>query len=121
MSRYQLGTFVLRLFIASTARGLNETGDRPGGQLSPFCVQLYTASMPQASTFSGMQPSEVTASTTSSVSNLLAQLAQLFDRLPGPGRGLRMDDGQHLGPHLGEGLANPIADRTPGPMGSSMA
>ena len=36
MSRYQLCTFVFRLDIASSARGLNVTGERPGGQLRPF-------------------------------------------------------------------------------------
>ena len=39
---------------------------------------------------------------------LVAQFAQLFDRLPGAGRGLRMHDGEHLGPNLAEGLANPM-------------
>ena len=39
-SKYQLCTGFLRRAIASIARALNVTGDSPGGQLKPFCVQL---------------------------------------------------------------------------------
>ncbi len=68
-SKYQLCTFVLRFFNASTARGLKLTGAIPGGQLKPFCEQLNVASISHSSTLSGLQPSEVTQSATSSVSN----------------------------------------------------
>ena len=35
-------------------------GESPGGQPSPFCVQLKAMSMPFSSTNTGMPPSEVT-------------------------------------------------------------
>ena len=38
MSRYQLGTAVLRLSSLSMAAGEKLMGDTPGGQLSAFCV-----------------------------------------------------------------------------------
>ena len=44
------------------AIGEQEIGDSPGGQESPFCVQLYATSMPVASRLIGMVPSEVTQS-----------------------------------------------------------
>ena len=68
-SKYQLCTFDLRAFSAATARSLNDTGDSPGGQPSPFCEQLNVASTCHSSTFSGVQPRLVTQSATSSTSN----------------------------------------------------
>ena len=45
------------------------TGDIPGGQLSPFCEQLNAASTSHSSSFTGVQPSDVTQSVTSSAPN----------------------------------------------------
>src|SRR3954462_6798923 len=69
MSRYQLCTFVLRFFSASTARSLKLMGESPGGQLSPFCEQLNAASISHSSSFTGTHPSDVTQSVTRSVPN----------------------------------------------------
>ena len=40
ISRYQLRDGVAFARSQSMARGEIASGDRPGGQLSPFCVQL---------------------------------------------------------------------------------
>ena len=56
------------LRMRSTARAEKLTGARPGGTPRHFCVPEYTASMPHASTSTGMPPSDVTVSTSRSVS-----------------------------------------------------
>ncbi len=62
MSRYQLGTAVLRLSSLSMAAWEKLMGDTPGGQLSAFCVPAYTASMPHLSTYRGTPEIDVTVS-----------------------------------------------------------
>ena len=57
-----MGHGVLRARRSSTAAGETVIGERPGGQLKPFCVQLKAMSMPDSSTLMGMAPSEVTQS-----------------------------------------------------------
>ncbi len=39
---------------------------------------------------------------------LVAQFAEFFDGLPGAGRGLRLDDGQHLGSNLRQNFADAL-------------
>jgi hypothetical protein len=77
-SRYQLRAGVVRARSHSIARGDIAIGDRPGGQLKPFCVQLYAMSMPVRSNSTGTPPSEVTQSamTSAPASCAAAQIAR---------------------------------------------
>ena len=80
-----------RDFTRATARSEKLTGERPGGTPRHFCVPEYTASIPQASTSTGMPPSDVTVSTSSNVSVSLER-GERRDLVLDAGRGLRVHD-----------------------------
>ena len=64
-----------RKAIEAIARGLNVTGDRPGGQLRHFWVPEYAASTPQRSNGVGQPASEVTVSRTTKAPASVARRA----------------------------------------------
>ena len=62
------------------ARGRAATpviGASPGGQLRPFCVQLYAMSIPVSSTRTGMAPSDVTVSAITRASEFVRRRRRL--------------------------------------------
>ena len=90
-SRYQLW---LRSTKRSRARALTVSGASPGGTPRHFCVPLYAMSTPQPSISTGIPPSDVTQSTSSSASPL--PRAERLDVVAHAGRGLGVHDGDDL-------------------------
>ena len=106
MSRYQLCTFVLRFWITSAARGLNETGARPGGQLRHFWVPGVNGVDPPGVDLDGDAAERGHGVDGDQGAGLVGDPGDLLDGLPGAGGGLGVDDPDDLGADLLDGRAD---------------
>ena len=102
-SRYQLRTLVFRLFKASTARGPNVTGARPGG-----AAQALLGAGVDRVDFPSVGLDRNTAERRDAVqceerAGVVGDPGDFFDRLPCTCRGLGVNDADDLGPDAMDG------------------